>query len=415
MRIKPFRDGDTFTTFRNVIETVVREIDNLENEYILKASPAELEQYYVAKVTIAPVILDAENFYIEEQKTTQLDVSHDFSRFAFRGERIVVPGTALHVAIPYTGDKMLWQIRPSTFSLSVYPEIDVKEDVVVVVCSFPDDSVNTERLKADILHKIQSLADTVRNLALDVNNHNQTAPAHVQAALSRKRQKAEGAVGAVAALGIPFRRRDQPPTFAAPTRRRESPVTRPSVMKETFKPEPVLDEQEYEHILGVLRSMSLVIERSPGSFASLDEEAIRTHFLLQLNGHYEGSATGETFNASGKTDILIRVKNRNIFIAECKFWRGPKSFGDAIDQLLGYLTWRDSKCALLVFNQTRDSSSVRQKMHEVVLARLEHRKTLAHDPNGDSRYVLIKKEEPGREIHLCTMVFDVPKPQPRDS
>lgn len=41
----------------------------------------------------------------------------------------------------------------------------------------------------------------------------------------------------------------------------------------------------------------------------------------------------ETFNSSGKTDILIRVENRNIFIAECKFWRGPKSFGEAIEQL----------------------------------------------------------------------------------
>ena len=95
--------------------------------------------------------------------------------------------------------------------------------------------------------------------------------------------------------------------------------------------------------------MALVIERSPASFASLDEEAIRTHFLLQLNGHYEGSATGETFNSSGKTDILIRVDNRNVFIAECKFWRGPKSFSEAIDQLLGYLSWRDSKGAFARF------------------------------------------------------------------
>jgi hypothetical protein len=109
----------------------------------------------------------------------------------------------------------------------------------------------------------------------------------------------------------------------------------------------VLDEKEYQHILEILRSMSLVIERNPTSFASLDEESIRDHFLLQLNGHYEGGATGETFNASGKTDILIREGNKNVFIAECKFWHGQKAFGEAIGQLLGYLTWRDSKCTRL--------------------------------------------------------------------
>jgi hypothetical protein len=41
--------------------------------------------------------------------------------------------------------------------------------------------------------------------------------------------------------------------------------------------------------------------------------------LVQLNGQYEGQATGETFNFQGKTDILIRVDGQNIFVAECKY------------------------------------------------------------------------------------------------
>lgn len=41
-----------------------------------------------------------------------------------------------------------------------------------------------------------------------------------------------------------------------------------------------------------------------------------------------------------QTDILIRVEDKNIFIAECKFWAGAKLLCDTIDQLLGYLSWR---------------------------------------------------------------------------
>lgn len=63
----------------------------------------------------------------------------------------------------------------------------------------------------------------------------------------------------------------------------------------------------------------------------------------------QGKATGETFNRAGKTDILLREGDRNVFIAECKFWKGPKAFGEAIDQRLGYTMWRDSKTAILVF------------------------------------------------------------------
>ena len=82
------------------------------------------------------------------------------------------------------------------------------------------------------------------------------------------------------------------------------------------------------------------IERSPRAFAGMKEEDLRLLLLVPLNGHFEGQATGETFNGEGKTDILIRERNKNIFIAECKFWHGAKSFTEAIDQLQRYTTWR---------------------------------------------------------------------------
>jgi hypothetical protein len=408
MKIHPFSDGDTFATFRNLIDKVEQEIQSLDNEYVLKASQIELENYYIDKVIISPLILHVEERYIANQTGAQIDVSHDFRRAVFPGERAVVRGTRLDIAIPYEGDPTLWRIRPSTFSLSGYPEIEVRDDCIILSVSFPDDSADPDHIKSEIDRHIRSLASAIENLNRDVENHNRTAPQSIKSSIQRKRQLAESAIGAVAALGIPMKRRDKPLTFTVPTKRRNSPVRRPKVPTEAYKPEPVLEEEEYQHILEVMRSMSLVIERSPAAFASLDEEAIRTHFLLQLNGHYEGSATGETFNAAGKTDILIRVENRNIFVAECKFWRGAKAFNEAIDQLLSYLSWRDTKCALLVFNKTKNSDAVRQKMHEVMKSRPECRKTVYCDPKGDARYIFVKESDPGREIIITTQLYDIP-------
>ena len=87
-------------------------------------------------------------------------------------------------------------------------------------------------------------------------------------------------------------------------------------------------------------------------------------FLVQLNGAYEGQATGETFNGEGKTDILIRVEGKNIFVAECKFWSGEKAFLATIDQLLSYLCWRDTKAAVVVFNRNAGFSAVLAKIAE---------------------------------------------------
>lgn len=404
----PFRDGDTFSTVRNIVDALTNEIMSLDNEYVLKASETELEEHFTDRVTIDPLTLHSDQRYIKNQSGTQIDVSHDVRRAVFPGERAVVRGTKIDIAIPFEGDPKLWRVRASTYSSGGYPDIEIKNGEVVVSISFPDDSANLDQIRSAVDRNIKSLESAIGYLSNDVTSHNISAITTIKQALQQKRQLAQTTSGVVAALGIPVKRVDASPTFILPTKRRTRPSKRPSVEIGNYEPEPVLDEEEYQHILKILRSMSLVIERNPTSFASRDEEAIRGHFLLQLNGHYEGGATGETFNASGKTDILIREDNKNVFIAECKFWRGQKAFCEAVKQLLGYLTWRDSKCALLVFNRTRDSDAVRQKMHGAMESLPEHRKSVLHKPDGDSRYILVKRSEPGKEIIVTTQIYDLP-------
>lgn len=406
--MRPFREEDTFATFRNIVDSVTSEINSLDNEYVLKASNTELEEYFIEKVLIEPLVLHSDKRYIKNQSGAQIDVSHDFSRAVFPGERAVVRGTRIDIAIPYKGDPMLWKIRASTFSMGGYPDIELRNNEVLFSISFPDDSAESDQIRSNIERNTKSLEDAIGYLKNDVTNHNNSAPNTIKQVLARKRTLAQSTTGAIAALGIPVKRVDAEPTFTIPTKRRTRPAKRPVVDTGEYKPEPILEEKEYQHILEILRSMSLVIERNPSSFASLDEESIRDHFLLQLNGHYEGGATGETFNASGKTDILIREENKNVFIAECKFWHGQKAFGEAVEQLLGYLTWRDSKCALLIFNRTKDSNAIRQKMHEVMGALPEHIKTETHEPNGESRYILVKESEPGKDIIVTTQLYDIP-------
>jgi hypothetical protein len=55
---------------------------------------------------------------------------------------------------------------------------------------------------------------------------------------------------------------------------------------------------------------------------------------------------------------LLPYQDVNAFIGECKFWKGPRQFNEAIDQLLGYTVWRDTKAALLLFIKTGDATSI---------------------------------------------------------
>jgi hypothetical protein len=129
---------------------------------------------------------------------------------------------------------------------------------------------------------------------------------------------------------------------------------------------------------------------------------------VQLNGQFEGRATGETFNMTGKTDILLREGDRNVFIAECKFWKGPKAFGAAIDQLLSYSTWRDGKAAILVFNRGTETSTVMSGINSTASTHANFKRALDWSHESGFRYVFHANGDTNREITLTVLVFHVP-------
>jgi hypothetical protein len=165
---------------------------------------------------------------------------------------------------------------------------------------------------------------------------------------------------------------------------------------------------QYELILTIISNMVLVIERSPETFHRIKEEDLRQHFLVQLNGQFEGQATGETFNFQGKTDILIRQNGKNIFIAECKFWRGAKVMVETINQLLGYASWRDTKTAILVFNRGKKFSEVVNTIPEIVKQHPNFKRTMPAAGETNTRYVFRHQDDPNRELILTVMAFNVP-------
>jgi hypothetical protein len=151
-----------------------------------------------------------------------------------------------------------------------------------------------------------------------------------------------------------------------------------------------------------------MMERSPSAFASMGEEHLRDHILVILNAQFEGQATGETFNRAGKTDILVREKDRNVFVAECKLWNGPRSLTDAIDQVLRYTCWRDTKVAVIVFNRRKDISTVLAAIPKAVTEHPSCKKRLEYQAEGGFRFLFGQKDDPNRELVLTVKVFDVP-------
>ena len=214
----------------------------------------------------------------------------------------------------------------------------------------------------------------------------------------------------VANIGYPLRTREgRSGTYVWPEVRRRITPQLPPVSEDPYQPEPALIMEIYEHILSVLTNMATTMELSPKAFSNMGEEDLRTQFLVHLNGHYQGQATAETFNYEGKTDILIRAEGENIFIAECKFWSGSEGFKDAIDQLLGYTSWRDTKTAFLLFNRNTYISTVLERIPEAVKGHPSYKAEREYPSETGFRYIFGHRDDPNRELWLTVLVFDVPR------
>ena len=156
--------------------------------------------------------------------------------------------------------------------------------------------------------------------------------------------------------------------------------------------------------------MSLVMERSPTVFEKAEEEHIRVHYLVQLNGQYQGKATGETFNNIGKTDILIRHENKNIFVAECKFWEGYEGLKKTVDQLLGYTTWRDTKTTLIIFSRRQDFTGVITEAQRAMKDHQHFKSGPTKEGESRFRYTFTHPNDKQRDIIVTLLLFDMPKP-----
>lgn len=401
-----FSQYDLRGTIQNHEQKMFAEIDGIEGNRLLNTSIDDLCDYFEQEYKIAVPQLDEESIQVD-QGEARVDVSRDHNRFIIdRSQPFYITGTMVTFYVPYKGDANLFKCRPSTFTYNP-PRASVTETEIRLTYTLTNHDAT--KVKSTFERDLSEIRKWLDWMEKDVSPFNLSVRDKARQRIDTRREKLLKDQGLAASLGLPLRQRENAPTtYTVPTvRRKVSPVMQqPSVAP--FVPEPTLDMKEYEHILSVISNMVVVMERSPRAFSGMSEEDLRQHFLVQLNGQYEGQASGETFNFEGKTDILIRVEGKNVFIAECKFWRGPAALTEALNQLLGYASWRDTKTALLIFNREKSFSSVLAKIPEAVKTHPNYKRELTYDSETGFRYVLHHRDDKNRELLLTILAFEVP-------
>jgi len=401
-----FSGKDSFSVIENQKQRIISEIQSQKDDYILNVNKTEYINYLISRYRIEPIKIHKDQLSVSTYEAMIPAEYHPVTYFVDAGEYYKRDIIKYH--LPFTGDSELLKVRASTYTLSS-PLIMIEDGCICFeIINF---NLKPEQIKQESQGTVQGIINQNEYLTKDLEAFNNTIERLATQAFDSRKQQLLKKNNLLSSLGVPVRKvHGVSDTFSVPAHRTKviPSKPKPEVTETGYKPEPALDESIYQQILKILHDVGKEFERLPSTYAGKEEENLRDHFLLFLEPNFEGSATGETFNKSGKTDILMRYEGNNVFIAELKFWKGQKAYLDTISQLLSYLTWRDSKAAVVIFVRNKNLSPVLETIKRETPNHCNYLGFVREQEDGWYHYRFHINNDPNREVKLSVMVFHLP-------
>ncbi len=385
---------------RNIVE----EINSKGKDYILKVDENEYIEYLITKYKLEPlrILVDTEEvsnpIKLQEQRNDGFGRTFMANTWTFR------------ITYQFEGSADLFSIKPNPHTYSTY-DIDVNRQnntVSFQIKIFRQDVAEFNREKASCYEEAFANLNKVND---HVSQSNVSFDESIRVLFLREKNKYKAENEFFEAINVKVNDNTQS-IFSAPTIKKKI-IKQPSVAKnKEINSIPSMSQEMYEDVLKVIYDSGKSMEKKPALYIGKDEEGLRDQFLFVLETRYEGTtATGETFNRGGKADIILKYADdgTNLFIAECKFWHGSSEFLKAISQLFErYLTWRDSKVAIMIFVQNKDFTNVLKTIKSDIS---NHDYYLKY--NGDKgessfsyEFHLPQDEEKKVQVEIMTFHFD---------
>jgi len=314
--------------------------------------------------------------------------------------------------VPFTGSPELLRYRPS-----VSGEISDAQTLITVRDSELEMRIGLSEQRLTKSEADRQMAEYKSDLSKfiawaneEAARFNQELRVSVRTLVSERKKLLDDTAKLEAELDIPIRP-------VGPDRRVEVPVHRKLLRLEDAtstgaRGDPHISRGIYDDVVRTIVGLGHAMERLPITARKFDENGVRDVALFVLNANYEGAAAGEVFTGGGKSDLFIHHDGRAVFIGEFKYWDGQKMFTDAIDQLCGYVVWRDTKAALVLLIKNLRAAKV---IEDADAAIRSHPQFLAArsaaDPSTRRDYVLASNSDPDRHIDVALLPMIVSNPK----
>lgn len=355
--VQAFAEIEYFQFSKQLQDRIKNEIESKGKTYILGIDEIEFKSYLKEKYSFELLSIDSTS---EEVGEPTISIETRESRFY--GENYGTDVYNFAVTYKYSGSPEFFKVKPTTWRMDS-TTIVINEDQETVSFKIKLYKKDPNEFLAQKSSFFSSAFSNIENINKDITNWNNALPGIIETLFKNLKNKYLQENDFFAAINVKVNK-ETTSVFSSPTIKKKIIPKPPTSTTKEFSSEPTMSKEMYDDILKVIYDSGKNMEKKPALYVGKDEEGLRDQFLFVLETRYEGiTATGETFNRSGKTDIILKYANdgSNLFVAECKFWHGQSEYLKAISQLFErYLTWRDSKVALIMFVTNQDFSSVLQ-------------------------------------------------------
>ena len=398
-----FQKGDVNQLEDALKKSVEKKIHDLDDDYILNVSEQEYIDYLTEEFYIdCPVVLYDDKSI--EPRTVLVSSDYLPIRWKIYDDRRELERKMYRLYIPFQGDSELLRFRPNPYSTARWYNISINYDSLFVDILDIDGDANY--VKRECNSYIDTLKSMMKSLEKNYSFINQNMPGYIRSMFSNRKKQVMREHKELVDIGIPIKGQVPQKTYSIPSvQRRFKPI--PKVAKTTMEQAtPTMANKEYQDVLSAINTVGRNLERYPNTHKGKNEESIRDLFLVQLVTSFtDYSSTGEAFNHKGKTDVMVKNGDEILFIAECKFWKGAKAFHEAISQLLSYLTWRDTKTALLIFNREVEITTVIQSIKDAIS---KHPNYVSCTQTDVARFdsVFHLKGDKNRHVKMAVLVFN---------
>lgn len=402
-----FHEGSLSDALEAKRRSIPSRVERIPRDQFLSSSVDTLIEHLEPEFVVDALEVHEDRMSMEDGEA-KIDVTGRFDYAGWGDGPVMAAGHKFRFYLPFTGDPSLWKLRPSSFS-SMPPHglVDSRSRTLTIELTNTSNTAFEQydkELKA-VLAGIRQYLATQRGM---IDRHNSAVAPAIREAIEKRKAEVERLHGISSAFSIPLVKKPGMPDFTPIEVKKKVARPLPPPPAQGFKREPSISDERYEDILGNIRHMGATLEGAPQSWLSLGEEALRDILLASLNSVYEGAATAEAFRKYGKTDIRIEEATRAAFVAECKLWKGEKALLEALDQLLGYVTWRDVKTALVIFNKDAAGfAGVQQTIGEALPKHRLYLRSKGAVPSGEWCADFTSAEDAGREVRVHVFAFNL--------